>query len=316
MRICLFGGTGFIGGRLAALLAAEGHELVVPARNREQCKRDLIVLPGLDLVQCDVLEPKSIDRVLDGCSVAVNLVGILHEGRRHTFESIHVEFNRKLTEIAARHKLRQLVYVSAVNASNGAPSKYLRSKGKAEAIVKSVMGGTRHTIIRPSVVFGAGDSFTELFARLLAVFPVLALPCPDAKFQPIWVDDLARLVVKAIGNRDFHDEIVLAGGPEVLDLRAVVRKIAAATGRDRAVLPLGRALSYLMAKLAELVPFVDLLSVDNCDSMSVPSVCGDQNAAEQHIGPLMSLDTELGMRFGHLSASRFHIGELRHQSRR
>ncbi len=316
MRICLFGGTGFIGSRLAALLAEAGHELVVPARDRERCKRDLIVLPGLDLVQCDVLEPKSIDRVIRGCSVAVNLVGILNEGGRHTFESVHIEFNRKLAEIAARHKVRQLVYVSAINASTGAPSKYLRSKGKAEAIVKSVMGGVRHTIIRPSVVFGAGDSFTALFARLLGLFPVMALPCPGAKFQPIWVDDLARLVAFAIGNRDFHDTVSLAGGPETMDLRAVIDKIAAATGRRRPVVPLGRVPSLILAKTAEMLPFVDMLSVDNCDSMSVPSVCGEQNAAERHLGTLMSLDAELGMRFGHSSASRFRIDELRHQARR
>ena len=228
MKICVFGGTGFIGSYLAAMLAQEGHEIVVPTRNREQCKQDLIVLPRLDLVQCDVLSAKSIDRVIEGCDVIVNLLGILNESGTRTFEAIHIEFNRKLAEALSRQGIKQVIYVSAINASSGAPSKYLRSKGKAEAILKEMPGKARRTIIQPSVVFGRGDSFTSLFCRLVDLFPFLMIPCPDAKFQPIWVEDLSRLICLSVGNRDFFDKTFHAGGPEVMDLRSIVKTIAEA----------------------------------------------------------------------------------------
>ncbi len=316
MKVCVFGGTGFIGSALTAMLVRQGHDVVVPTRNREQCKQDLIVLPTLDLVQCDVLSPKSMDRIVEGCDVVVNLIGILNEGGRNTFESIHIEFNRKLVDILPRHNVKQIIYVSAINAASGAPSKYLRSKGKGEVTVKSVGGKVDWTIIRPSVVFGSGDSFTTLFARLVSLFPVMLLPCPNAKFQPIWVQDLVRLICLSIGNREFCGTPLSAGGPEALDLEMITVMIAKALGKSPLVIPLGTGSSYLLAKMAEMMPFVDMLSTDNCDSMSVPNVCTDGNAAAWLDGSLMSLESELRLRLGRTSTSQEHLSEIRHTARR
>ena len=316
MRICVFGGTGFIGSCLAAMLSEEEHDIVVPTRNREQCKGDLIVLPRLDLVQCDVLTPKAIDRAVDGCDAVVNLLGILNESSRHTFEAIHIEFNRKLAESLKRHGVRQVIYVSAIGAATGAPSKYLRSKGKAEGILKEIPATVKRTIIRPSVVFGRGDSFTSLFAKLIDLFPALMIPCPEAKFQPIWVEDLARIICLSLDNRDLFDKTCHAGGSDVLSLISIVRLIAQIKGRRPLLIPLGQNASYLMAKTAELIPFFDMLSSDNCDSMSQPNVCGDGNAGDMIARPLMSLETELRQRFGLRAAARANLSEIRHTARR
>jgi len=316
MKICVFGGTGFVGSCLAATLAEQGHEVVIPTRNREECKRDLIVLPKLDLVQCDVLSAKSIERVVSGCDVVANLIGILNESGAVTFESVHIEFNRKLAESISRSDVRQVIYVSALNAATGAPSKYLRTKGKAEAIFKEMPGKARRTIIRPSVIFGRGDSFTTLFGKLVDLFPALMLPCPQAQFQPIWVEDLCDLVCRSIGNRDYYDGTFQAGGPETLTLREIIGQICAAKGRRPLVIPLGQGMSYALARTAEMIPFFDMLSRDNCDSMSLPSVCAEENAAERIGTPLMSLGTELGLRFGRTAAVRERMSEIRNAARR
>lgn len=312
----LFGGSGFIGRRLAKRLVESGRHVIIPTRQRERVKKDLIVLPNTDVAACDPGDGKSMAKLVARSDIVVNLVGILHETGRHTFENTHVEFVRRLADtVSQSDNVRQVVHFSALNAMTGAPSRYLRSKGKGEAFITKV-GRVRWTVIRPSVVFGQGDSFASMFERLMHIVPVMAVPCPDAQFQPIWVDDLAQMTVSCLHNPHCFDKALTAGGPETLRLLEIIRGIMEVGGIRRPVIPLNKGLSRMMAAAMEFTPFLPkMLTRDNVDSMSLPSTCENANDAARIIpGRLTSLrDYLLAERTRH---SHTGYDEYRHSARR
>ena len=298
MRVALFGGAGFIGQRLAAELCARGHEVVIPTRDRERAKERLVVLPGARVIGFDPDSATAVSKALEGCDAAANLVGILHERRQGDFERVHGEFVRRLVS-ECRGRVRLFAQVSALGAAASSDSAYLRSKGKGETIIRDA-GAMRHVIVRPSVVFGRGDSFLSMFAGMARFFPAMALPCAYAKFQPIAVEDLARMTANAMEDGALQNRILSAGGPEVFTLREIVEKTLRAAGRPRPILPLGDGASYAFAALAELVPFVHVITRDNWRAMRIPSVCPREgNDAAKILGEenMTALDIGLARMF-------------------
>ena len=191
-RIVVLGGSGFVGSALVARLAAQGDNVVVPVRRRAPA-RHLILLPTVDVVEADVHDPATLAALVRGADAVVNLVGILNESGRTTFERVHADLTRGTVDACRAGGVRRLLHMSALNADPSGPSRYLRSKGEAEAAV--VASGLAWTIFRPSVIFGAGDSFLTLFARLARALPVIALAAPDARFQPVHVGDVVTAQV-------------------------------------------------------------------------------------------------------------------------
>lgn len=312
MRIALFGGGGFVGRHLAAELARRGHSLAIPVRNRERVKESLILLPNADVFGYDPNAVLSLKKGLTGADAVVNLVGILNENGRNLYERAHGEFVRMLAEGCVKNRVGRFVQLSAIGASPGAPSAYLRSKAKGEQIIKSTDAVT-HLIVRPSVVFGRGDSFVNRFAGLIRTLPVMPLPMAAAEFQPVFVGDLARMIADVLEDDSYHNRIFHVGGPEVMTLEAVIRRIAAALGRPGRVVGLGRGMSHFFAAVAEKTPFVDLITRDNCYSMQLPSVCPkDGNDLLKILGEATSFDSGLAMMF----ARGENYGHLRAEARR
>lgn len=269
LRILVLGGTGFVGRHVVANLVAAGHRVVVPTRSRERGKH-LLLLPTVELVETDVHDPAHLADLAAGIDAVVNLVGILHEGSRATFERAHVELARNVVETCRRAGVQRLVHMSALGASRDAPSRYLRSKGQAQEIVES--SDRAWTIFRPSVIFGRGDSFVGLFAKLLRWMPVVLLAAPEAKFQPVHVNDVARCIAASVADRRTHAQAYELCGPKVYTLRQIVAWVAETTGHVRPIIGLGPALSRAQAALLELSP-VKLLTRDNLASMRVDATC-------------------------------------------
>lgn len=269
-RVVVAGGSGFVGRHLVARLSAAGHAVVVPTRRRENAKH-LILLPTVEVVEADVFDPKSLARLLAGATAVVNLVGILNEAGRSTFARSHVEFARTLTSAGVSAGVRRLLQMSGLHADPAGPSKYLRSKGEAEAIVKA--SPLDWTIFRPSVIFGPEDAFLNLFARLAKALPVVALAAPDARFQPVHVGDVAHCMAHALGDEQTHGQSYDLCGPRVYTLRELVRYAGELSGAARPIIPLGPRLSNLQAAVLEKLPGA-LMSRDNLASMTKDSVCG------------------------------------------
>ncbi len=268
-QILVVGGSGFVGRHLVNRLAGAGWRVVVATRQRERAKH-LILLPTVDVVEADVHDPATLARLAAGKDAAVNLVGILNESRRGDFQRVHVELPRKLIAACAGAGVARLLHMSALHADAAGPSRYLRSKGEAEALVAGA--DLAWTIFRPSVIFGREDSFLNLFARLERLLPVIALAGAGARFQPVYVGDVANAFLCALDDERTHRERYSLCGPRVYTLRELVAYAGELTGYRRPIVPLGPALGTLQARLLELLPGA-LMSRDNLASMRVDSVC-------------------------------------------
>ena len=267
----MLGGTGFVGRHVVASLVTAGHRVVVPTRRREGGKH-LILLPTVDVVERDVHEPRTLRELIGDADVVVNLIGILHERGRATFARVHVELARNVIDACQRANVRRLVHMSALGADVDAPSRYLRSKGEAQALVES--SALDWTVFRPSVIFGRGDAFLGLFAKLVRWMPVVFLAAPQAKFQPVHVDDVAACLVRAAEDAATIRKRYALCGPNVYSLRELVAYVAETTGHVRPIVGLGPSLSKLQARVLELSP-IPLMTRDNLASMSVDNVCAD-----------------------------------------
>jgi uncharacterized protein YbjT (DUF2867 family) len=266
----VLGGTGFVGRHLIARLSAAGHRVTVLARRRNDA-RHLILLPTVQVVEGDPLDARNLDARLRDVTAVVNLIGIINERARETFATVHVEAVRNIVAACARAGVKRLLHMSAINADPAGPSRYLRSKGEAEAIV--VASSLDWTIFRPSVIFGREDAFLNLFARLLRLFPALALAAPDARFAPVFVGDVAHCFAHALADDATIGQRYNLCGPDVYTLEALVRYVGEQTGHRRPIIRLGPALSKLQARLLELVPGTPM-SRDNLASMERDAVCG------------------------------------------
>lgn len=274
-KICLLGGTGFVGKRLAARLSEAGHDIVIFTRHRER-QRDLLVLPTVRLVQGDVYDPEFLRKQFEDRDTVINLVGILNEKGRdgRGFARAHTELPEKIVETCRQTGVTRLLHMSALHASPAAPSHYLRTKALGEEAVHRAENPDFHvTSFRPSVIFGPGDSFLNRFAGLLRLTPgVFPLACPQARFQPVYVEDVVRAFVESLDNHKTFGQRYDLCGPKVYTLREIVKYVARLIGKRVCIIGLNDALSYLQAATLEFVPGKPF-SLDNYRSLKVDSVC-------------------------------------------
>lgn len=287
-RICVLGGSGFIGRHIVARLVEQGHRVVVPTRRRERA-RHLIMLPTIDVVQADIHDPATLARLVAGCDAVINLVGVL-QSRNGTpygpdFAAAHVELPKKVVAACLEAGVPRLVHMSALKAAPDAPSQYLRSKADGESAILAVRGQLAATIFRPSVVFGPEDGFLNLFARLQRFLPVVFLACPDARFQPVYVGDVAAAFVRSLGADESHGKAYDLVGPVQYALRQLVAYAGQVSGHPRPIVGLGPRLSYLQALVMELAPG-KLMSRDNYQSMKLANVSDAQLPFGIHATPL------------------------------
>lgn len=270
--VAVLGGSGFVGRQVCRALAAEGYRVRVATRDRERAKEQLILLPTAEVVVAKVHDPAELSAFVRGSEAVINLIGVLHDGRgTRSFREAHVELARKLVAACHSSGIGRLLQMSALAAGRAGPSAYLRSKGEAEAIVRG--SGLAWTVFRPSVVFGREDSFLNLFAQVLRYSPMMALACPRARFQPVYVEDVAAAFVKSLGALHSVGQSYDLCGPRVYTLRELVEYVGAVTGHKRPIVGLNDTLSWCQAAIMEWLP-VTLMTRDNYLSMKVDSVCG------------------------------------------
>jgi NADH dehydrogenase len=244
-----------------------------------------MTLPTVDLVEADVHDADQMTALLQGADALVHLVAILH-GSAAQFDRVHVQLPRSLAAACARAGVRRVVHVSALGVAADAPSDYLRSKAAGEAVWQQALGATGGdlTILRPSVIFGADDRFTNLFARLQRLFPVLPLAGTQARFQPVWVGDVAQAVLRSLQTRPGPGQVVECAGPQVMTLAEIVQRVGAMAGCRRPVVPLPESAGLLQAAAMGLLPGEPLMSRDNLLSMRVPNVASGRLPGLRDLG--------------------------------
>jgi len=309
-NVLVLGGTGFVGAHVCEKLIRAGLRVTVPTR-RAVNARNIMHLPALTVLECDVHDEAALTEAMQGMDAVVNLVAILH-GSPAAFEWAHRALPEKIARACVAQGVRQLVHVSALGTDHVRPqscvSNYLRSKGEGEAALMRILGWpqsnatgalaaaphTGLTVLRPSVIFGAQDQFLNVFAKLQKWFPVMPLAGADAKFQPVWVEDVAQAVVQSVLqglSGPPRWQVYELVGSQVYRLRELVLLAARLSGindgRGRPVIGLPRWMGKVQAAILGLIPGKPLMSADNLDSMQVDNVATAQypGLAELGISP-------------------------------
>jgi len=316
MNICILGGTGFVGRHLANRLTREGCHARVLTRRRER-HRELLVNPGIELLEADVHEPSALARHLQGVDAVINLVGILNDPDRRGagFQRAHVELPRKVVDAARAAGVKRLLHMSALNADAGdRQCRYLMSKGTGEDLVHDAAGSDLVvTSFRPSVIFGPGDSFFNRFATLLRFAPGLfPLACPDSNFAPVCIHDVVEAICRSLDVATGGERLELCG-PEVFSLRTLVEYTRDQLGLHRLVIGLGPRTSRLQARLLGILPGQPF-TLDNFYALQKDSVCINNALPTLGIKPTAIAAVVPGYLAGKASRARYH--ELRRHSGR
>lgn len=278
MKILVIGGTGFIGQHVIGKLVKAEHTLFVPTRRLPKA-RELLVYPTVTVMERDVHDDAALDGLVQGMDAVVNLVGVLHSSRGEPygaeFARAHVELPRRIAQACVRHGVPRLLHVSALGASTTGSSQYLRSKGAGEQEINRICADSdalHATVFRPSVVFGPGDKFMNMFACLARYFPVLPLAGSQSRMQPVYVGDVAQAIVAVLGRSDACGQVYELAGPRVYTLGELVGLAAKWSGRPRSVLALPMSIGRLQARFFELLPGEPLMSQDNLDSLQTDNI--------------------------------------------
>ena len=283
-KVLIFGGTGFVGTQVCEKLNQLSCRVTVATRRSDNA-RHLQLLPLVDVVEIDLHDSAALAALVAGHDAVVNLIAILH-GSEAAFQKAHVQWPLTLVRACKAASVRRLVHISALGAATESASMYQRSKARGEAALLG--SGLDVTVLRPSVIFGAGDKFLNTFASLQQIFPVIPLAGSQARFQPVWVGDVAGAVVHCLQNTATIGQLYEACGPEVFTLRQLVQLAGhyagIGQGHGRQVIGLPNVLARVQAFFMELVPGDPVLSRDNLDAMKTDNIASGKLPGLEALG--------------------------------
>ncbi len=282
--ILILGGSGFVGSHLANRLTDMGLQVRIPVRRREQA-RHLLINPRIEVRELRELTVENLQFQLQDCCAAINLVGILNEHKAGDFQRAHVDTTRHLTQACQQAGVQRLLQMSALNANgNETHSQYLRTKGEAEDLAHNA-SGLQVTSFRPSVIFGPDDSFFNRFAGLLKWMPfAMPLACPDARFAPVYVGDVASAFVHCLKDDSTIGAQLDLCGPKDYSLRELVQYTAQQLGLRRSIIGLPDFAARLQGRILQLFP-IKMFTLDNYWSLQIDSLCQENAFARLGITP-------------------------------
>ena len=258
--VTLFGGSGFIGSQAVRALARRGWRIRVAVRNPVLAiEIQPLGDPGqIQFMRCDITNPADVAQAVRGADAVVNLVGVLHDaGGKRGFDAVHTEAAKTIAEAAKAAGVQRLVQISAIGADAASPSAYGRTKAQAEAAVRAVYPDA--VILRPSLVFGAGDSFLNRFAAMATMAPALPLiGGGETRFQPVYVGDVAEAIARGVTRADAAGRTYELGGPSLYTFREVLELVRRETGRHRMLVPVPFVVAKPLGSLLQLSRFVGL----------------------------------------------------------
>ena len=248
--VVIFGASGFVGRYIVAILAKEYWKIKVFVRKPDQAKHLTLIgeLGQVTIYQGNVSNKNSVDKIIYGANKVINLVGILEENNKQNFSSVHIGGSTNIAESCLKHKINSLIHISALGLYDGMHSKYAKSKLEAEQNIKKIFQKT--IILRPSVIFGPEDNFTNKFARMASISPFIPLINNGlTKFQPVYVKDVAK-AVSAVINNNFHlGKTYNLGGPEIISFKEIIDFVLLKIRKKRIYF----SLSFPMAKLIGII---------------------------------------------------------------
>jgi uncharacterized protein YbjT (DUF2867 family) len=269
--VVIFGASGFIGRYIVSDLVKDNWIIKVVVRNPDRAKYLTLIgrLGQVTIHQGNIIDIKNIEKIISHCSKVINLVGILEESNKQNFSNIHLSGAINIAKACYRNKIDGFIHFSALGLYDGNHSKYAKSKLEAENAVLSIFKKT--IILKPSVVFGPEDNFTNKFARMASISLFMPLiNSGKTKFQPVYVKDLSNAVSKIINKKSFDGQIYNLGGPEIMSFKEIIDLILIKIRKKRMYLYLSFPIAKLIALLFYFLPIkpitldqVKLLEKDN-----------------------------------------------------
>jgi len=268
--VTVFGGAGFVGTQVVQLLAQAGHRIRVAVRRPDLAGhlRPLGAVGQIAPIQANVRNRESVEHAVRGATIVINLVGIGFERGNQSFSAIHVAGARNVAEAAAAAGAKRLIHMSILGADANAKSPMARSRAAGEAEAFAAFPDA--IVMRPSLIFGPGDSFFNLLGTLARLAPVLPLIGGQSKAQPVYVKDVAAAFLAAAEGKLKGGRVYELGGPDIETQRQLFERVLRDTGRSNPLLPLGPGLAKLMISPLGLAPRpmitadqVDMLGTDN-----------------------------------------------------
>ena len=263
-QICtILGGGGFIGRYLVRNLTNKNFRCIIPTRNpfTKGYLKTQAPSGAVEIIKFNTDNLNEIKNSINNSDVVINLCGILYENRKQKFYTIHSDLPDTITNLCAQANVKKFIHVSAIGASKDSKSKYQQSKFLGEE--KALNNFKNTVVIRPSVVCGSEDNFTNLFAKL-SVSPVIPVVNMNYKFQPIFVNDVARAILKAIETKNNEGKIYEIGGEKIISFGDMIKLILKIIGKKRLVVEMPMTLAKIQSALLGLLPIPPILTKDQC----------------------------------------------------
>jgi NADH dehydrogenase len=279
--VTIFGGSGFVGTQIVQLLARAGYRVRVAVRRPDLAGhvKPLGTVGQVMPIQANVRNLESVQRAVKGASTVINLVGVGYEGGRQRFRAVHTMGARNVAEAARQAGVTTLVHMSALGADPQSASTYARSKALGEAEVQAAFKTA--IIIRPSIIFGQGDSFFNRHASIARLLPVLPVIGAKAKAQPIYVGDVAAAFLAAVEGKVKAGSVYEIGGPETATQLELVKRVLTETHRTNFTLPVPAGIGKLLALPFAILPWAPLVTADQVELLQVDNVVSEAAKKEK-----------------------------------
>ena len=267
-QICtILGGGGFIGRYLVRNLTKKNYRCIITTRKAFQKGHLKTQSPpgAIELLDWNPNNFSNLKEAINNSDVVVNLIGILYETRKQKFYNIHSLIPEAVAKICSESNVKKFIHVSAIGASDTSKSLYQKSKFQGET--KALSNFKKTVIIRPSVVCGTEDQFTNLFSKL-SFLPIIPIVNAKYNFQPILVSDVADSIMKAIEIKNNEGKIYEIGGPKIISFGEMVKSILNCINKKRFVINMPMALAKVQSSITDILPIPPILTRDQCEILS------------------------------------------------
>ena len=291
----ILGGGGFIAKYCVRNLTKKNYRCIIPTRNAFQKGYLKTQAPpgAIEFIEWNLNDISQIKKAIQNSDIVINLIGILYETRKQKFNKIHSETPNIISKICNESKVKKFIQVSAIGANNESKSLYQRSKFEGE--LNSLTNFKNTIIIRPSVVCGTEDNFTNLFSKLsfLPIIPVVGI---NYKFQPILVTDVSDAILKSIEHKNNEGKIYEIGGPKVINFGDMVKSILKTINKKRFVIEMPMSIAKIQSKILNMLPVPPILTEDQCKILSeADNVVSDRHLTLKDLN-IQSSDVEVAMK--------------------
>ncbi len=291
----ILGGGGFIGRYLVRNLTKKNYRCIIPTRNPFQKGYLKTQAPpgAIEFIDWKLNDFSRIEEAIHNSDVVINLIGILYETRKQKFSKIHSEIPDLVSKICSESDVKKFIQVSAIGASAESKSFYQKTKYAGE--IKALANFKNTIIVRPSVVCGTEDNFTNLFSKL-SFLPIIPILKTSYRFQPILVTDVADAILKIIDVKNNGGSIYEIGGPKIISFGDMVKSILKVINKKRIILEMPMPLAKLQSKIMRLLPIPPILTEDQCNILSeADNIVSDKHLTLKDLD-IQSSDVEVAMK--------------------